>query len=44
MDADCGRVESNFMIFNDICLPYLADLTNDETRNCAGCRVSSAAG
>ena len=32
MDADCGGVGLSFAVHNDICLPYLADLTNDEQK------------
>jgi acyl-CoA dehydrogenase len=30
MDADCGAVGLSFAVHNDICLPYLADLTTSE--------------
>ena len=30
MDADCGAVGLSFAVHNDICLPYLAELTTPE--------------
>ncbi|MEV5835407.1 acyl-CoA dehydrogenase family protein [Nocardia sp. NPDC052112] len=32
MNADCGGVGLNFAVHNDICTPYLAELTNEEQR------------
>lgn len=32
MDADCGGVGLSFAVHNDICLPYLAELTDDEQK------------
>lgn len=32
MDADCGGVGLSFAVHNDICLPYLADLTDAEQK------------
>ncbi len=32
MESDCGGVGLSFAVHNDICLPYLADLTNDEQK------------
>ncbi|MBE1549106.1 alkylation response protein AidB-like acyl-CoA dehydrogenase [Mycobacterium sp. OAS707] len=33
MDADCGAVGLSFAVHNDICLPYLAELTTPEQRD-----------
>ena len=33
MDADCGAVGLSFAVHNDICLPYLADLTTPEQQD-----------
>ena len=33
MDADCGAVGLSFAVHNDICLPYLADLTAPEQQD-----------
>ena len=33
MDADCGGVGLSFAVHNDICLPYLADLTTPEQQD-----------
>ena len=43
MDTDCGGVGLSFAVHNDICLPYLADLTTVAQKQPAGssCRDSS---
>ena len=33
MDADCGAVGLSFAVHNDICLPYLAELTTPEQQD-----------
>jgi len=33
MDADCGAVGLSFAVHNDICLPYLSDLTTPEQQD-----------
>ncbi|MFI7524083.1 acyl-CoA dehydrogenase family protein [Nocardia salmonicida] len=33
MDADCGGLGLNFAVHNDICTPYLAELTTPEQRD-----------
>ena len=39
MDADCGAVGLSFAVHNDICLPYLAELTTPEQQAALAARL-----